>query len=189
MNEPKGPWRVITKCDVYDNHWIRVTHHDVTTPAGEAGVYGKVHYKNLAIGVVPIDAELHTFLVGQYRFPLEAYSWEIPEGGGPLDVDPLASAVRELQEETGLQAKRWQKLLECDLSNSVSDERAVAFLAWDLTQGESDPEPTEALMVKRVPLTEAFRMVAAAEIRDVLSMLSLQAVQLLYIDGKLDLTR
>jgi 8-oxo-dGTP pyrophosphatase MutT (NUDIX family) len=187
--EKKGPWRVLAKRDVYDNRWIRVTHHEVITPAGETGIYGKVHYKNLAIGIVAIDAEHNTFLVGQYRFPLEAYSWEIPEGGGPLGVDPLEAAARELREETGLRAGRWRKLLECDLSNSVSDERAVAFLAWDLSQGKAEPEPTEELMVKRVPLTEAFRMIAQGEIRDALSVLSLQAVQLLHIEGRLDMSR
>lgn len=187
--EKKGPWRVLARRDVYDNRWIRVIHHDVTTPAGEPGVYGKVHFKNLAVGVVPIDAEMHTYLVGQYRFTLEAYSWEIPEGGGAMGVDPLESAARELREETGLRAARWRKLLEADLSNSVSDERAFAFMAWDLTPGEAEPESTEDLAIRRVPLAEAFRMVAGGEIRDALSILSLQAVQLLQVAGKLDLTR
>ena len=158
--EKKGPWGVLAQRDVYDNRWIRVTHHDVTTPAGEPGIYGKIHYKNLAIGIVPVDAEMHTFLVGQYRFPLETYSWEIPEGGGAPGVDPLESAARELREETGLRAAQWQKLLEADLSNSCSDERAIAFLAWDLAQGEAEPESTEDLAIRRVPLAEAFRMVA-----------------------------
>ena len=187
--EKKGPWGVLAQRDVYDNRWIRVTHHDVTTPAGEPGIYGKIHYKNLAIGIVPVDAEMHTFLVGQYRFPLETYSWEIPEGGGAPGVDPLESAARELREETGLRAAQWQKLLVADLSNSCSDERAIAFLAWDLAQGEAEPESTEDLAIRRVPLAEAFRMVAAGEIRDALSILSLQAVQLLQLGGRLDLGR
>lgn len=183
----KGPWTVLSQNDVYENPWIRLTHHEVLTPAQTPGIYGLVHYKNLAIGVVPVDAEGHTYLVGQYRFPLDAYSWEIPEGGGAHGVDPLDSAARELREETGLVARRWRKLLEADLSNSVSDERAVAYLAWDLTPGESEPEATEELAVKRVPLAEAFRMVEAGEIRDGLSVLSLQAVRLLQLQGKLDL--
>jgi 8-oxo-dGTP pyrophosphatase MutT (NUDIX family) len=162
-----------------------VTHHDVITPSGGAGIYGTVHFKNKAIGIVPVDAEEHTFLVGQYRFTLDEYSWEIPEGGGPLDVDFLESAKRELQEETGLRAARWHKLVECDLSNSVSDERAVAFLAWQLEQGPSAPEPTEELVVRRVPLVEAFRMVHAGEIRDALSVVALQAVELLVLKGRL----
>lgn len=186
-NDQKGPWTVRSQKDVYDNPWIHVTHHEVLTPAREPGIYGLVHYKNLAIGIVPIDAEGHTYLVGQYRFPLDAYSWEIPEGGGALDIDPLESAARELREETGLTARHWRKLLDCDLSNSVSDERAIAYVAWGVTQGEAEPESTEELAVKRVPLAEAFRMVAAGEIRDALSILSLQAVQVLHIGGRLDL--
>lgn len=183
----KGPWTILSQNEVYENPWIRLTHHEVLTPAQTPGIYGLIHYKNLAIGVVPVDAEGHTYLVGQYRFPLDAYSWEIPEGGGAHGIDPLDSAARELREETGLVARRWRKILEADLSNSVSDERAVAYLAWGLTPGESEPEATEELVVKRVPLVEAFRMVEAGEIRDALSVLSLQAVRLLQLEGKLDL--
>ena len=160
MNESRGPWRVTAQRDVYDNRWIRVTHHDVVTPSGDTGIYGTVHYKNLAIGVVPVDSEGNTYLVGQYRFPLKEYSWEIPEGGGVLGGDPLQSAARELKEETGLEARLWQKLLECDLSNSVSDERAIVFLAWDLTQGAASPDPTEELTVRKVTLEHAFQMMA-----------------------------
>ena len=183
--QARGPWNIVSTREAYDNLWIRVTHHEVITPSGDAGIYGTVHFKNTAIGIVPVDAEEHTFLVGQYRFTLDEYSWEIPEGGGPLDVDVLESAKRELQEETGLRAGRWHKLVECDLSNSVSDEKAVAFLAWQLEQGPSAPEPTEELVVRRVPLAEAFRMVHAGEIRDALSVVALQAVQLLALKGRL----
>jgi 8-oxo-dGTP pyrophosphatase MutT (NUDIX family) len=183
--QARGPWNIVSSREAYDNRWISVTHHDVITPSGGAGIYGTVHFKNKAIGIVPVDAEEHTFLVGQYRFTLDEYSWEIPEGGGPLDVDFLESAKRELQEETGLRAARWHKLVECDLSNSVSDERAVAFLAWQLEQGPSAPEPTEELVVRRVPLVEAFRMVHAGEIRDALSVVALQAVELLVLKGRL----
>ncbi len=187
-NNKKGPWTVLSANDVYENPWIRLTHHEVLTPTQTPGIYGLVHYKNLAIGVVPVDAEGHTYLVGQYRFPLDAYSWEIPEGGGAHGVDPLDSAARELREETGFTARHWRKILEADLSNSVSDERAVAYLAWGLTPGESEPEATEELAVRRVPLAEAFRMVEAGEIRDALSVLSLQAVRILRMEGKLDLS-
>jgi 8-oxo-dGTP pyrophosphatase MutT (NUDIX family) len=187
--QKRGPWSVLSKRECYDNPWIRVTHYDVVTPAGGPGMYGTVHFKNLAIGIIPVDADLHTYLVGQYRFPIEEYSWEIPEGGGVLGVDPRASAERELREETGLIAKRWQKLVECDLSNSVSDERAIAFLAWDLIAGAASPEPTEELMVRRLPLAEAFKMVEAGEIRDALSVVALQAVQLLHVENRLPISR
>ncbi len=159
VTDRRGPWGIVSRRDEYDNRWIRVTHHEVMTPAGAAGIYGTVHFKNKALGIVPVDAEEHTFLVGQYRFALDAYSWEIPEGGGALGDDFLESAQRELREETGLRAARWQKLVESDLSNSVSDESAIAFLAWQLEQGESAPDSTEELVVRRLPLVEAFRMV------------------------------
>ena len=175
----------MSKREVYDNRWIRVTHHEVIIPAGGTGVYGTVHYKNWAVGIVPVDDEGHTYLVGQYRFPLDEYSWEIPEGGGTIGVDPRESAVRELKEETGLEAKNWQQLLRSDLSNSVSDERATAFLAWGLIRGTASPDPTEQLVLRRLPLSEAFQMVADGAIQDALSVLSLQAVQLLHLQGRL----
>jgi 8-oxo-dGTP pyrophosphatase MutT (NUDIX family) len=186
VTDKRGPWSIVSTREAYDNRWIRVSHHDVITPSGDAGIYGTIHYKNRALGIVPVDAERHTFLVGQYRFALDAYSWEIPEGGGPLDVDFLESAKRELREETGLSARRWHKLFESDLSNSVNDEKAIAFLACQLEQGQAAPDSTEELAVRRLPLAEAFRMVEAGEIRDAISILALQAVELLALKGRLD---
>lgn len=186
MNDKRrGPWTIRSEKEIYDNPWIRLTHHDVVTPTGSSGIYGVVHFKNHAVGVVPIDAEMHTYLVGQYRFPLDRYSWEIPEGGGGENTDLQEAAARELREETGLSARRWLKLFDSDLSNSVSDECATSFVAWDLEQGASAPEHTEELAVKRIPLTEAFDMVARGDITDALSIMSLQAVQLLYLQKRL----
>jgi 8-oxo-dGTP pyrophosphatase MutT (NUDIX family) len=185
MTQQRGPWTVLAKRTTYDNRWIRVTHHDVVTPAGETGIYGTVHHKHLAIGVVPIDEEGYTYMVGQYRFALERYSWEIPEGGGEHGTDPRISAARELREETGLSANHWQSLVEMDLSNSVSDERGIVFLAWGLTQGESSPDPTEELTINRIPMTEAFTLVASGHVRDALSIMGIQAVQLLHLSGRL----
>lgn len=181
----ENPWTVEAAEVRYDNRWIRVTHHDVLTPAGTAGIYGTVHYKNLAIGIVPVDGEGHTWLVGQYRFPLGAYSWEIPEGGGPHGIDPLESAARELKEETGLLARAWRPILEMDLSNCVSDERAIAYLAWDLTQGAAEPEPTERLALRRLKLTEAIAWARDGRIRDALSVATLLALDLARRDGTL----
>ena len=129
MDETKNPWTVLSRAMVYENQWIRVDHHEVLSPTGGPGVYGTVHFKNLATGVVPIDQNGNVILVGQYRFPLGAYSWEIPEGGGPREISVLESAQRELREECGLIARSWAELLGMDLSNSVSDERSTAFLA------------------------------------------------------------
>ena len=145
----------------------------VVHPDGKPGIYGVVHYKNLAIGIVAIDADDYIHLVGQHRYPLDRYSWEIPEGGCPEGEDPLNAAKRELLEETGLQARDWKLVGEADLSNSVSDEKALWFLATGLTQGEAAPEGTEVLERRRVPLTEALRMIENHEITDALSILAL----------------
>ncbi|HEY4337512.1 MAG TPA: NUDIX hydrolase, partial [Puia sp.] len=143
-----------------------------------AGIYGKIHFKNLAVGVLPLDGEGNTWLVGQYRFPLEEYSWEIPEGGGALGVDPLESAKRELREETGLVASSWEPLLEMHLSNSVSDEKAIIFLARGLEQREPMPDETEQLVVRRVPFEEAYRMVEQGLITDAMSVAAILKAKL-----------
>jgi len=170
---------------MYDNRWIRVTHNDVLTPSNTPGVYGTVHFKNRAVGILPVDDEGYTYLVGQYRFPIEQYSWEIPEGGSPLGGNPKESAVRELREETGLSARHWTTLGEFHCSNCVSDEFATLFLAWGLTRGEASPEPSEQLEVRRVHLEEAFAMVEAGTIRDGMSVVALQALELLQLRKKL----
>ncbi len=171
--EQTNPWTTLTTKEVYDNPWIRITHREVLNPAGGPGIYGVVHFKNVAIGVIPLDKEGHTWLVGQYRYTLEQYSWEIPEGGGLHGTSPRTAAQRELLEETGITAKHWTPLLEMHLSNSVTDEYGVAYIAQDLTFGKSQPEDTEQLHVRRLPFTEVVEMVMRGEITDALSMVSI----------------
>ncbi len=172
-------------CQVYDNPWIRVTHRNVITPAGSAGIYGVVHFKHVAVGVVPIDDEGYTWLVGQYRYTLDQYSWEIPEGGGSLYESALVAAQRELMEETGLRAKQWTQLLELHLSNSVTDERGIAFLAQELEIGQAHPEETEQLQVRRLPFDEAVQMALDGRITDALSVVALLAANEWRRSGKL----
>jgi 8-oxo-dGTP pyrophosphatase MutT (NUDIX family) len=179
-----NPWQTRSETIAYDNPWIQVRHREVINPSGGTGIYGVVHFKNTAIGIVPLDADGYTWLVGQYRYPLQRYSWEIPEGGAPLGTDLLASAQRELEEETGLFAEKWTPLLELHLSNSVSDEYGVAYLAEELRQGQARPEETEQLQVRRVPLSEAVRMVLEGEITDALSMLALLRADVYLRDKK-----
>jgi 8-oxo-dGTP pyrophosphatase MutT (NUDIX family) len=138
-----------------------------------------VHYKNIAVGVLPIEED-HTYLVGQYRYPLERYSWEIPEGGCPEGEEPLRAAQRELREETGLEARRWQMLGEAYLSNSVADEYAVWFLATGLVPGERRPEGTERLDVRRLPLRKVLAMALNGEITDALSLAAITSYALKY---------
>jgi 8-oxo-dGTP pyrophosphatase MutT (NUDIX family) len=169
----KNPWQTLDIRLVYDNPWIQVTHRNVINPAGGRGIYGMVHFKNLAVGVIPIDAEGYTWLVGQYRYALDRYSWEIPEGGCPLGTPPLEAGRRELREETGLVAAHWEELLQADLSNSVTDEQGIIFIARQLSQGQAAPEDTEDLQVKRLPLREAIDMVLQGQITDALSVMGL----------------
>lgn len=167
----RGPWRVRSTSTRYDNPWIRVEHHEVITPGQREGVYGVVHFKNYAIGVIPLEDDGTTWTVGQYRYPLEEYSWEIPEGGGPLDVPPLVSAERELREEVGLVAKHWDLILEMDLSNSVSDERSLIYVARGLERvGDPEPDHNEELALKRLPFRVLYEQVLAGEHKDSLTV-------------------
>ncbi len=185
MDETTNPWDVLSQATVYENEWIRVDHHEVLGPSGGPGVYGTIHFKNQAIGVVPIDEHGNVVLVGQYRFPLRAYSWEIPEGGGSHSVAALESARRELREECGLAARCWTEILGMDLSNSVSDERSTAFLAWDLQKTTAQPDETEKLQVARVPFWDAVDRVKRGEIRDAISVAALVRVALMTLQDEL----
>jgi len=184
-DEPENPWTTLSSARHYDNPWITVTEHKVLNPSGNPGIYGTVHFKNLAIGVVPVDAEGCTYLVGQFRYPLGRYSWEIPEGGGRRDVPPRTSAERELLEEVGLVAAGWQEILRMDLSNSVTDEEAICYLAWDLEQREAEPEDTEQLQIRRLPLRQAIGMALAGEITDSMSVAALLRLEVMALTGAL----
>jgi 8-oxo-dGTP pyrophosphatase MutT (NUDIX family) len=173
-----NPWKTLSASEVYDNPWIRLTEYQVLNPSGKPGIYGKVHFKNLAIGIVAIDDEGCMGLVGQYRYTIDCYSWEIPEGGGMLDTDPLHSAQRELLEETGLKAGHWEVLLRMHLSNSVTDEYCIVFLATDLQQFAAEPEETEQLRYLMLPLSEVWLRVKSGEITDAITVAAVQAMML-----------
>ncbi len=173
MDEKRNPWMTLSKRNIYDNAWIQVEEHQVINPNGGEGIYGKVHFKNRAIGVIPIDENGYTWLVGQFRYTLDAYSWEIPMGGGPLEIAPLNAAKRELKEETGLSASKWNLLLEIHTSNSVTDELGYIFIAEDLTQGETEFEETEDLKIMYLPFGEALEMAMDGRITDSLSLAGL----------------
>jgi 8-oxo-dGTP pyrophosphatase MutT (NUDIX family) len=181
----KNPWQIISEKEVYDNKWINVTEYDVINPNGGKGIYGKVHFKNIAIGIVVLDDDLNTWLVGQYRFAINEYSWEIPEGGGALDTDQLESAKRELLEETGLVAQKWTPILKMHLSNSVSDEYSIIYLARQLEQHTPMPEETEQLTVKKLPFEEAWRMTEDGLITDAMSVAAIHKVKWMLSDKQI----
>ena len=173
----KNPWTTLSTEDIYENPWIKLEQHQVINPAGGKGIYGKIHFKNKAIGIVALDENKNTWLVGQHRYPLNEWSWEIPEGGGSIGIDVLESAKRELKEETGLEASYWQMVQRAHLSNSVSDEEGFVFLAKDLVQGASHREETEADMkVWKLPFKDALQMALDGKITDSLSVIGILRV-------------
>ncbi len=169
-----NPWTTHSTDVEYENQWIRVEHSNVTTPGGSRGIYGVVRFKNRAVGVVPIDEHDHTWLVGQYRYALDEYSWEMPAGGCPGNEALEATAARELREETGLVAGRLEPLLDgVRLTNSVTDETGWVYVASELTHTEAEPEDTEELALWRLPVDDAISMVLTGEINDAFTIMAL----------------
>lgn len=169
-----GGWIEKSCTTEYENPWIQVTHSEVITPAGSNGIYGVVHFKNKAVGVVPIDDDGYTWLVRQSRYPLQEFTWEIPEGGSPAGEDTLATAQRELKEEVGLVASDWELIQTMHLSNSVTDEEAFLYVARGITEvGGVELDDSEDIISKKVPLQEAIEMVLNGQITDSLSVVAL----------------
>ena len=169
----ENPWKALKKRLIYSNPWIKVEEHDVITPAGTEGIYGKVLFQNKAVAIIPLDQDLNTWLIGQFRYTINEYSWEIPMGGGPIHQSVLESAQRELKEETGLSAKKWTEIMRIHPSNSVSDEEGFVFLAEELSPGETEFEETEKLEILKLPLAKAIDMVMKGEITDAISIAGL----------------
>ncbi len=170
MTTEQNPWKTVSSRKVYDNPWISVREDQVINPGGGNGIYGVVSFKNKAIGIIPIDEEGYTYLVGQFRYSLEEYSWEIPMGGGKIGVDILESAKRELKEETGFEATNWELIMRIHTSNSVTDEEGFVFLAQKLVAGEAELEETEDIKVMKLTMKEAVQMVMNGEITDSISV-------------------
>lgn len=187
FDESKNPWTVKSKEVVYDNPWMQIQHHEVINPSGGDGIYGVVHFKNYAVGVIPIDENGYTWLVGQYRYPLDLYSWELPEGGGPLEDEPLESAKRELREEVGITAKKWTKLMDIHTSNSITDELGFVYVAQDLTFGETEHEEVEEIAIRKVHFSELVKMIMNGQITDSITIASVLKLQLLINQGKFEI--
>lgn len=168
-----NPWRQQSSRRVYENPWFRIEEDEVINPGGGLSLYGKILFKNIAIGIIPLDEHGNTWLVGQYRYVPNCYSWEIPMGGGPLQVDPLESAKRELREETGLSARNWSVLMHLHTSNSVTDERGIIYVASGLSEGDTALEETEDLQLLKLPLADAVQLVIDGDITDAVSVAGL----------------
>ncbi|MEM7145954.1 MAG: NUDIX hydrolase [Verrucomicrobiota bacterium] len=172
-DSPENPWTTHKSETKYDNPWLTIVENQVTNPSGGPGIYGVVHFKRIAVGVVPIDDEGNTWLVGQYRYPTNTYEWEIPEGGADPGESPVDAGKRELLEETGITAQDWDPILELQLSNSTTNEVALSFIARKLSIGDAQPESTEKLELKKLPLADACAMAADGRIKDAISVATL----------------
>ena len=184
-DEGGNPWIVKGVTHAFENDWFRIDEHDVTRPDGAKGYYGVIRIRRLAVGVLPIDVDGRVHLVGQWRFPLARYSWEMPEGGAEPGEDARGCAERELAEETGLRAASWTQVLEMDLSNSLTDERAVMFIATGLRAGEAAPDETEVLRTRSAPFLDVLARVTDGRIRDAMTVATILRAHHMAVTGQL----
>jgi ADP-ribose pyrophosphatase len=181
----KNPWTTLDQQQVYESPWISVEHHEVLNPAGNPGTYSVVHFKKLAIGIVPLDEQNYTWIVGQYRYPLHTYTWEIPEGGGDPNEAPVESAKRELLEECGIIAREYIPIQQLQLSNSATDEVAFLFVAKQLSFTQAQPEENEQLAIRKIHFDDLFNLVESGEITDSLSVAAILRIKLMMLKGEL----
>lgn len=172
-------WKRLASKVIFENPWISVLEDHVINPGGGENHYGHVHFKNIAVAIVPLDEDMNTWIVGQDRYTLGEFSWEIPMGGAPQDEDPLESARRELKEETGLSADRWSQVMKLHTSNSITDEVGYVYIAQELAEGDASPEETENIRIRTLPLSDALDMVLRGEITDAISCAALMRVSMI----------
>lgn len=184
-NNEENPWITLSSQIVHETPWVRINHHKVINPGGSNGIYTVTEFKNLALGILVFDDAYNTWIVGQYRYPLKQYSWEIPEGGGDPEVEPVISAQRELQEECGIVAKDWQLLLTAHTSNSATDEIAYIYVAKGLSYTDAHPDDDERLEVRKLPFAELYSMVMENKITDSLTVMAVLKAKILMDEGKI----
>lgn len=172
MSDSSRHWRTLHSRTVHTSPWLDMLENAVITPGGNESRYSHVHFKNFGIAILPIAENGDTWIVGQYRYPIGQYTWEIPEGGGPVEKDPLASAKRELKEEAGIKAERWDLIQKAFMSDSATNEYAYSYMARDLDIGEPEPEEDEELELRRIPFEELFQMVLDGRVQDSLTIMT-----------------
>lgn len=181
----KNPWTILSSSIKYDNPWIQIEEHQVLTPAGNKSIYGEVHFKNMAVAIIPLDENYQTYIVGQYRFPMKSFEWEVPEGGCPKGETSLETAQRELREEAGLVANEYILIQEVQMSNCTTDEVGYIYVAKGLSFVGMEHEETEVLTIKKLPFNELFEMAMKGEIKDNLSLSAIYKTKLLIDRGEL----
>lgn len=187
--DPPNPWATKSSQVLHDNPWLRLDSHEVIGPDGKDYTYYVTHFHNRACGVVPYevrDGVPGVWLVGQTRYALDCYSWELPEGGVPRGEDIAVAARRELKEEAGIEAKTLIWLFDLHTSNSLTDEWGQVFLATGLTHGDAELEGTEDITALFVPLDDALRAIAEGRITDAITIAGLYRTELMRLSGDLD---
>lgn len=175
----RNPWTTTASRVVYQNPWISVREDQVIRPDGRPGIYGVVDIRP-SIGVVALDDQDRIVLVGQWRYALNRYSWEIPRGGShPGEIDMLTVAQRELAEETGVLAAHWRRLGPVDICNGVANDVQTLFLATGLTATDRRLDPEEDIAVEWHPFDEAVRMALDGRITEVCSIAAILQVAIL----------
>lgn len=180
-----GKWKTKSSKLVYDNRWIELEEFQVIDPSGKDTIYSVLNLKSIAVGIIPLDEDLNTWIVGQHRFPFNDYFWEIVEGGGDRNVSTLDSAKRELQEETGIKANKWTELLDMVTSNCATSEKAVVYVARDLSFGEAQPDDEEDLKVLKLPFNELYERALNGEIKDGISLAAIFKLKVLIDKGEI----
>ena len=170
---PQNPWKTISTRMAYENAWIRVREDQVIRPDGGPGIYGVIEIRP-SVAVVAIDEQDRVVLVGQWRYSVNRFSWELPRGGSnPGEANLLEVAKRELAEETGLRAEHWRELGPVDVCIGVSDDVQTLYLATGLSRTEQRLDPEEEITVEWRPFEEAVKMAIDGRIREVCSIAAL----------------
>jgi 8-oxo-dGTP pyrophosphatase MutT (NUDIX family) len=180
----KNPWRTRSSRIAYQNPWIRVREDQVVRPDGGDGIYGVVEIRP-SVGVIAFNEREEVVLVGQWRYPHDRYSWEIPRGGSHEgEADMLEVAKRELAEEAGVTAQTWEYIGAVDCCNGVVNDVQSLYVAGNLTLVETNPDPEEEIAVVWKPFREAVAMCIDGRITEVSSIAGILMVDRLRCKGK-----